>query len=333
MTHLSSRPTALFTTGALVLLAGLAAAAEVADVKRSTTARANASASGGSRGAAGVGHAYAVTRTSGEWVEVQFDGRKAWLRRSDLAVRAGAVKRVTAQSGLRVRAGAGANHRSLGTLPTGALIADRGGSAVWRKISFGGKDGWVAARFLRVVSDGATSAGLVGALDGRSASGGSGRSTTAAAATVAPAGGNSGGGSGGGGGSAAGGLPSAGSGIAWQGGRRIGSIDLVRIDGKPVARSTADAFVRMREAARREGVRLRVVSGFRTQAEQEVLYRRYRQGRGNLAARPGHSNHQNGKALDLNTRDSGVLRWLNRNASRFGFRRTVPSEPWHWEVR
>jgi len=26
-----------------------------------------------------------------------------------------------------------------------------------------------------------------------------------------------------------------------------------------------------------------------------------------------------------------VLRWLERNARRFGFRRTVPTEPWHWE--
>lgn len=330
MTHLSSRTTALLTTGTLVLLAGFAAAAEVADVKRGGAARASASASGRSQGAAAAGDAYAVTRTSGEWVEVQFDHRKAWLRRSDLTVRAGAVKRVTAQSGLRVRAGAGANHRSLGTLPTGALIADRGGNAVWRKISFGGKTGWVGARFLRLVSEGSTSAGLVGAIEGRAAEGGGGGggTSTVAAATTAPVNGGSSSSS-----SARADLPAAGTGIAYQGGRRIGSIDLVRIDGKPVARSTADAYERMRQAARRDGVRLRVVSGFRTQAEQEVLYRRYRQGRGNLAAKPGFSNHQNGKALDLNTRDSGVLRWLNRNASRFGFRRTVPSEPWHWEVR
>lgn len=78
---------------------------------------------------------------------------------------------------------------------------------------------------------------------------------------------------------------------------------------------------------------LRIVSGFRTQAEQEALYRLYRAGSGNLAARPGYSNHQDGKALDLNTRDPGVYAWLTRNGARFGFKRTVPSERWHWEKR
>ena len=89
----------------------------------------------------------------------------------------------------------------------------------------------------------------------------------------------------------------------------------------------------MREAARRDGVHLTVVSGFRTYAEQKELYRLYRAGRGNLAAKPGHSNHQNGWALDLNHRGPGVYRWLTRNGARFGFRRTVPSEKWHWEYR
>jgi hypothetical protein len=51
----------------------------------------------------------------------------------------------------------------------------------------------------------------------------------------------------------------------------------------------------------------------------------------NLAAEPGYSNHQSGEALDLNTAASGVYSWLVNNASRYGFYRTVPSEPWHWE--
>jgi predicted secreted hydrolase len=42
---------------------------------------------------------------------------------------------------------------------------------------------------------------------------------------------------------------------------------------------------------------------------------------------------QNGIALDLNTSDPGVLRWLQRNAGRFDFLRTVPREDWHWEYR
>ncbi len=120
---------------------------------------------------------------------------------------------------------------------------------------------------------------------------------------------------------------------AYSNGRRIGRLEVVEIDGKPVAADTARAFLRMREAARRDGVTLRIVSGFRSHAEQTRLYRAYRAGRGNLAARPGYSNHQDGAAVDLNTSDRGVYRWLQANARQFGFVRTVPSEPWHWEYR
>jgi hypothetical protein len=108
-------------------------------------------------------------------------------------------------------------------------------------------------------------------------------------------------------------------------------IQVTRIDGKPVERHTASAYLRMREAASRAGVHLRIVSGFRTMEHQQALYRAYRQGRGNLAAIPGNSNHQSGHALDLNTSAPGVLRWLDRHARAYGFRRTVPTESWHWE--
>jgi hypothetical protein len=77
-----------------------------------------------------------------------------------------------------------------------------------------------------------------------------------------------------------------------------------------------------------------VVSGFRTQGEQQYLYgcSVHCDCNGcNLAARPGYSNHQSGYALDLNTEGGGVYTWLSRNAAHFGFARTVPSEDWHWE--
>jgi hypothetical protein len=108
-------------------------------------------------------------------------------------------------------------------------------------------------------------------------------------------------------------------------------IQVTRLDGKPVERHTAAAYRRMYEAAERAGVHLHIVSGFRTMEHQQALYRAYQRGQGNLAAVPGHSNHQSGHALDLNTRAPGVLRWLERNGRRYGFRRTVPTEAWHWE--
>lgn len=94
---------------------------------------------------------------------------------------------------------------------------------------------------------------------------------------------------------------------------------------------TAQAFFRMAAAARRAGIRLQVNSGFRTAEEQRQLYNLYRRGRGPLAAKPGGSNHQSGHALDLDTRLPQVRRWLWRHAFRFGFRRTVACERWHYE--
>jgi D-alanyl-D-alanine carboxypeptidase len=107
---------------------------------------------------------------------------------------------------------------------------------------------------------------------------------------------------------------------------------VVRLDGYWVEDDTARAFGAMRDAARRDGVELCITSGFRTQAEQEKLYRCWRRGRCPLAARPGHSKHQSGLALDLDVRTSrGAGAWLARHAGQFGFKRTVKPEPWHWE--
>jgi hypothetical protein len=109
------------------------------------------------------------------------------------------------------------------------------------------------------------------------------------------------------------------------------SVIVTLVDGKPVEVHTAAAFERMRAAAARANVQIRVVSGFRTMEHQRALYAAYHAGRGNLAAIPGHSNHQSGHALDLNVTAPGVLRWLDAHARAFGFRRTVPTENWHWE--
>lgn len=94
---------------------------------------------------------------------------------------------------------------------------------------------------------------------------------------------------------------------------------------------TAQAFFKMAAAARRDGVLLQVNSGFRTPEKQRELYDQYRRGRGPLAAKPGTSNHQSGHALDLDTRSPRVRRWLKRHAFRFGFRRTIACERWHYE--
>jgi D-alanyl-D-alanine carboxypeptidase len=116
--------------------------------------------------------------------------------------------------------------------------------------------------------------------------------------------------------------------------RGAGSKRFVPIPGgESLRRDAAKAFQRMHLAARRDSIGLRAISGYRSAREQRLLYRLYRKGLGPKAARPGRSNHQRGIAVDLIVGHelSPIYRWLETNACRHGFRRTVASEPWHWE--
>jgi D-alanyl-D-alanine carboxypeptidase len=97
----------------------------------------------------------------------------------------------------------------------------------------------------------------------------------------------------------------------------------------------------MTRAARADGVRLRVRSAFRSDDDQartfDSLVREHGAAWAALsAARPGHSEHQLGTALDLDGGDA----WLAANAWRHGFVVSYPSdrspaftcykpEPWH----
>jgi peptidoglycan hydrolase-like protein with peptidoglycan-binding domain len=107
------------------------------------------------------------------------------------------------------------------------------------------------------------------------------------------------------------------------------------VGGKEMRSDAAAAFNRMHAAARAAGINITVNSGFRSMEQQRALYRAYLNGTGNLAAKPGFSNHQGGIAVDMNVGGTGTstYRWLAANAKNFGFVRTVPSEPWHWEFR
>jgi hypothetical protein len=107
------------------------------------------------------------------------------------------------------------------------------------------------------------------------------------------------------------------------------TIEVIKVGGKPTSKPTGHAFLKMQKAADAAGVRLVINSGFRTMAEQKYFYGCYQSKKcnnGNLAAKPGFSNHQSGRALDLST-----SAWLANNAAKFGFKRTVPSEAWHYE--
>lgn len=110
-------------------------------------------------------------------------------------------------------------------------------------------------------------------------------------------------------------------------------IKLVKVDGVELEARTARAFRRMANAARKAGIYLGIRSGFRSHEKQTELYERYRRGWGNLAARPGYSNHQNGRAVDIFLEEQAIYAWLKKHAHRFGFKQTVKREPWHWEYQ
>ena len=94
----------------------------------------------------------------------------------------------------------------------------------------------------------------------------------------------------------------------------------------------AKALKKMYAAASRAGISLSSTSGFRTMAEQRVLWDRF--GRDPVrVARPGFSNHQNGIAMDIGGvggRGTAADRWLMSNAQRFGFKNYAP-EFWHYD--
>src|SRR6478672_8539641 len=86
------------------------------------------------------------------------------------------------------------------------------------------------------------------------------------------------------------------------------------------------AFDRMAAAARRTGIELLVVSGFRSDAEQAILFARHPDPR--WVAPPGKSLHRCATELDLGP--SSAYGWLAANAPRFGFVRRYSWEPWHF---
>jgi D-alanyl-D-alanine carboxypeptidase len=138
--------------------------------------------------------------------------------------------------------------------------------------------------------------------------------------------------------------------------------DLVRVfpdlrgDRARLVREAAEAFRRLETDARRDGVRIAILSAFRGSAEQDLLFRRATRkygspGRASMVVKPGgFSEHQTGRAVDLGDKDrpdknfkqsferTAAFLWLRRNAARYGFTLSYPVhdpprttyEPWHW---
>jgi len=96
--------------------------------------------------------------------------------------------------------------------------------------------------------------------------------------------------------------------------------------GRPMRPDVALAFDRMAAASRAAGINLIVNDGYRSDAEQAVLFARHPDPK--WVARPGTSRHRLGTELDLGP--PAAYGWLARNASRFGFAQRYSWEPWHY---
>jgi len=108
---------------------------------------------------------------------------------------------------------------------------------------------------------------------------------------------------------------------------------------------------RMLQDASAQGVELKVVSAYRSFADQSAVKTGYKitygSGANRFSADQGYSEHQLGSTVDLLNSTSTVLttkfettsayKWLNENAHKYGFVLSYPKnnsyyifEPWHW---
>lgn len=122
-----------------------------------------------------------------------------------------------------------------------------------------------------------------------------------------------------------------------------------------VRKDAHDALKTMFDSARDDGHELWFHSGYRSYASQKLIYENYVKRNGQaqadiFSAKPGHSEHQSGLAIDISSPgsdgpfsiefgDSPEGRWVAQNAHNFGFVVRYPKdktqitgymyEPWH----
>jgi peptidoglycan hydrolase-like protein with peptidoglycan-binding domain len=118
---------------------------------------------------------------------------------------------------------------------------------------------------------------------------------------------------------------------------RPSTINVVPVgNGQYLRGDAAQNFKAMQAAASKAGINLTANSGFRSMEQQRALYQKYLNGTGNLAAKPGFSNHQNGISMDIggvNGYGTKAFNWLKNNAGKYGFVNDVPGEFWHWTYK
>ncbi len=120
--------------------------------------------------------------------------------------------------------------------------------------------------------------------------------------------------------------------------------------GTGLEKETEEAFNKMVAGAKLDNINVNIQSGFRSYEKQSNIYNRHVRESGTAeadtySARPGHSEHQTGTAMDLNwikeaLEDRADGKWLFANAYKYGFILRYPKgkdnetgymyEPWHY---
>ena len=115
-----------------------------------------------------------------------------------------------------------------------------------------------------------------------------------------------------------------------------------------------EKFIELWNAANEKGYYLMVTSSYRDYKDQEEIYESRKKSLGErkadeVAARPGHSEHQTGLVIDMTSikekydndfTNSEAYKWLKENAYKYGFIERYPEgktyitgyspESWHW---
>lgn len=111
-----------------------------------------------------------------------------------------------------------------------------------------------------------------------------------------------------------------------------------------------EMYTKMSDAAKSDGYSMRVISAYRTEGYQGSLYNNRVRTTGkinadNYSARPGHSEHQTGLAVDISSTRGTFeytpeFKWLQQHAHEYGFIMRYPRgkewitgysyEPWHY---
>lgn len=129
--------------------------------------------------------------------------------------------------------------------------------------------------------------------------------------------------------------------------------DLVSLSGYgggQMERIAASHFKEMVDAAKKDGIKIYNVSGYRSYNTQKSLYNSYVSRDGvakadTYSARAGTSEHQTGLATDVNSvsnnfENTEAFKWMSKNAYKYGFILRYPKgktnitgymyEPWHY---